>query len=89
MMTNLVIGGILMGCGVSTRLRFSLLQTEAERSFAFWLVGVFIYANALQHAARVATDDIETLLYTLAFESIVSTFTAFVLGTRAFKRWIM
>lgn len=82
-----VVGAIFFACGSSMRFRFSLLRTEADRSFAFMATGVFVYACFLDHIADSLGMSEGVLWTTALFEAVVSVMVAAFLVYRAIERW--
>lgn len=82
-----VVGAIFFACGSSMRFRFSLLRSEADRSFAFMMTGVFVYACFLDHLADSLGAPYNVLWLTALFEAVVSVITAGFLAVKAAIQW--
>lgn len=82
-----VVGGVLWWCGLSPKFRFTLIRSEAERSFLFQVVAVFVLACFFDHFADAIGASVMTLQVTAPFEAFVSASTAIGLGGRAVFRW--
>lgn len=82
-----VVGAVLFGAGLSYRIRSMKAVNEGERTFNYLLVGIFVYACAIDHAADALHVSDATKLAAGTLEAVVSAATAAILAIRIASRW--